>query len=121
MDWPTAAVAATVGGGAVAAVFQVIKQKSDSGSSESVIASAMVKNLKDDSEDRRVLLKELVKTHQENTMILKELALITRHREQRTEELHKSTHTKLIEITDNQNRIHDAIVDGLKDLRRAAA
>jgi hypothetical protein len=119
MDWPTAAVAATVGGGAVAAVFQAIKQKPSEG--ENDVASAVAKNLRDDSEDRRLLLKELVKTHQDNTMILKELALITKHRETRTEELHKSTHAKLGEITDNQIKIHDAILDGLKDLRLRAS
>jgi len=119
MDWPTATLAAGLGAAAIGGLIQVIKPKKPA--EGETLADVVVKNLRDDSEDRRQLLRELVKTHQDNTLILKELAMVSRMAGTKTEELHKSTHAKLGEITENQKQILVAIVDGLDSLSKRAA
>jgi hypothetical protein len=119
MDWPTAAVAATVGGGLVAVLREMFskkpKQVSDGG-----LEQVLITSLQQDCQERRDLLRQLVEAQQNTAFSLKEMTMLNKFRETRTEELHKATHGKLEEITENQNKIHEAIVKGLGELRRAA-
>lgn len=119
MDWPTAMVAATVGGGLVAVIRELFtkrtKDKQD-GSLEHVL----ITSLQQDTQERRDLLRQLVQANSDTAFSLKEMTMLNKFRENRTEDLHRATHGKLEEITENQNKIHDAIVKGLGDLRRAA-
>jgi hypothetical protein len=125
MDWPTAAVAATVGGGVVVVVKQFFEKKG-ANNPDSTIESFLVQSLQQDCQERRDLLKQLVSSNNDTALILKEISLLNKHRETRTEELHRTTHKaleytgeKLDKITSNQESIEKAIVKGFTQLAKA--
>lgn len=119
MDWPTAAVAATVGGGLVAVMRELFTKRAKD-KQDSSLENVLINSLQQDGQERRDLLRQLVQAQDNTALSLKEMTMLNKFRENRTEELHRSTHGKLDEITINQNRIHDAIVKGLGELSRAA-
>lgn len=63
----------------------------------------------------------LLKNQADSTRILDRLSMIIEHRETRTEDLHKDTHAKLDEVTENQKDIHRAILEVGRSLERRAA
>lgn len=126
MDWPTAMVAATVGGGFVAVVREIFSKKSKDSQDKS-LEHVLVTSLQQDCQERRDLLRQLVQAQDNTALSLREMTMLNKHRETRTEEMHRMTHAKLEEITahqhkytENQETIIDQIRDVAKDLRRAA-
>jgi FixJ family two-component response regulator len=112
-------VAATVGGGLVAVVRELFTKKSKD-KQDSSLEHVLITSLQQDTQERRDLLRQLVQANSDTAFSLKEMTMLNKFRENRTEELHKSTHGKLEEITSNQNKIHEAIVKGLSELKQAA-
>lgn len=122
MDWPTASVAAIVGGGVVAVIREIFAKKSNANQEKS-LDHVLLSSLQQDSQERRELLGKLVNSHNDNTMILKELAMLNKHQDNRSEEFHRQTHSKLDDITTNQKDIKatiEASVEKIIAVRKAA-
>lgn len=120
MDWPTAAVASGVLGGVVLIVRDVLRKPKAEPAQENPVISALVQSLQQDGHERRDFMRQLVSVQSEVALALKEQSLSNKYATTRTEELHKQTHSKLEEITENQTSIRDTIERVAKNWHRAA-
>jgi hypothetical protein len=122
MDWPTASVAAIVGGGVVAVIREIFSKKSNA-TQEKSLDHVLLSAFQQDGHERRELLGKLVQAQNDTAFALKEMALLNRHQDTKSEEFHRQTHNKLDDITTNQKDIKatiEASVDKILSIRKAA-
>lgn len=121
MDWPTASVAAIVGGGVVAVIREIFSKKSNSAQEKS-LDQVLLTSFQQDGHERRELLGKLVQAQNDTAFALKEMALLSKHQDTKSEEFHRQTHDRLDEITSNQKEIKATIESSVEKIlaRRAA-
>lgn len=82
-----------------------------------IITGGMVKIFSGNSKRGGEVLDSLIANQAAQTRILDRLSLLIEHRDTRTEELHRDTHRKLDEVTENQRDIINVVERGLNSLR----
>lgn len=115
MDWPTASVAAIVGGGVVAVIREVFTKKSQNNQDKSM-EGVLLQSLQQDSHERRELLGKLVQAQSDTAFSLREMTMMNKHQDARIEEFHRQTNARLQEVTDNQKEIKTVIESGVEKI-----